>query len=96
MSKILIHGTSIESTEKIKRKLELHIANTHIYTSTDLEKTKDIVTEKTVKLLIFETENYGKRELNLYKDFRMWGLSFSVLFVCDNVLTVDLETLKKE
>ena len=96
MSRILIHGLSIESTERIRKKLEMHLTNVHIFTSTDLEKTKDIVTEKSLKLLVFEAENYTRNELNLFKDFRLWGLSFSVLFVCENVTTIDLEVMKKD
>ncbi|MCB0392538.1 MAG: PilZ domain-containing protein [Bdellovibrionales bacterium] len=96
MLRILIHGLSIESTEKIRQKLEMHLSNVHIYTSTDLEKTKDIVTEKSLKILIFESTNYTKNELNLFKDIRLWGLSFSVLFICDNVTAIDLETLRKD
>ena len=96
MNKILIHGLSIEGTERIRKQLELHLPNIMIYTSTDLEKTKDIVTEKNFKALIYESENYTKKELNLYKDFRIWGLSFSILFICENVMATDLEILKKD
>ncbi|MCB9026963.1 MAG: PilZ domain-containing protein [Bdellovibrionaceae bacterium] len=96
MSKILIHGLSIESTEKIRRKLEIQLSNSTIFTSTDLEKTKDIITEKSLKLLIYESEMYSNKELNLYKDFKVWGLSFSVLFICSNVIATDLDVMKRD
>lgn len=96
MSKILVHGLSIDSVESIKRKLDIHVSTATLLSSLDLEKTKDIITEQAINLLIYDCENYTTRELQFFKDVRTWGLSFPVLFICSNVLATDLDTLKSE
>lgn len=96
MPRVLIHGSSMESVERIKRKLEIHLRNADLLTSLDIDKSKDIVTEQAIALFIYEVENYTKKEVALFKDMRQWGLSFPVLFVCSNVLATDLELLKSE
>ncbi len=86
----------MEAIERIRRKIDIHLSNATILTSMDLDKTKNIVTEQSIQLLIYETESYTKRELLMYKDFRSWGLSFSMLFVCDNILVTDLDTMRSD
>jgi Tfp pilus assembly protein PilZ len=96
MSRILIHGSTIDSVEAIKRKLDIFMNGAQILTSLDIEKTKDILTEQFLGLLIYEVESFTRKELQLFKDVREWGLSFPVLFICNNVLATDLEMLKNE
>ena len=91
MSRVMIHGLSIESTEMLKRKLDIGVDGLEFFTSTDFDKTKDIVTERAVNLLILECEAYGKRETNTIKDFRIWGLSFPVLVISNNVAASNVE-----
>lgn len=87
---------SIESVESLKRKVDIHLPHVAMLTSLDLEKTKDIVTEQALNLLIYECDSYTAKELQLFKDFREWGLSFPVLFVCNNVIATDLDVLRNE
>ena len=96
MTKILLHGLSIESAEQIRTKLDLHLKDIELYTSTDIEKTKDIVTERALNLFIFETHNYTKKESSILKDFKLWGLSFPVLVICENVMTSDVESIRND
>ncbi len=96
MIKLLVHGLSIESTEKIRRKLDLHLGECEVITSTDMDKTKDISAEKAINLLIYESENFGKRDFNLLKDFRVWGLGFPILVISNNIVSIDLDSKKND
>jgi Tfp pilus assembly protein PilZ len=96
MAKILIHGTNTETVKDIGEKLNIHYFQDSILTSLDLEKTIEIVNEQTLHLLIYESEYYTDKELQLFKDFRRWGLCFPVLFISNDVLASDLNLLKNE
>lgn len=85
MQKLLIHCQSeVENGEKMKAFLETRLPYS-VQISFDRRSTHDILTQRTLHLLIYETERFNDSDLQFIRDLRGVGFSHPALIIAENI-----------
>jgi Tfp pilus assembly protein PilZ len=85
MHKLLIHSQgSTEHGEQIKNFLETRLPY-EISISYDAKATQDLLSQRSIHMLLFETNKFSDEELQLLKEIRGIGYVYPVLIVAEKI-----------
>jgi hypothetical protein len=85
MHKLLIHSQGqVEHGEQIKNFFETRLPY-EVGISFDRKMTQDLIGQRAIHLLLFETQKFNELDLQMLKDLRGVGFSYPILIVSDTI-----------
>lgn len=85
MQKLLIHSQgTVEHGEQIRTFLEMRLPY-EVSISKEQKTTFDLLAQRSIQLLIFETNRFSELDLNMFREIRNLGYTYPILLLAENL-----------